>query len=225
MGASSVEDFNKTFSHLKRTIEVVIPLTTRSAPQYPPIEEMLRMAEKLYLDMSAANEWTGATSKGNQSTFVATVACSGKKLTCWNCGVEGHSLKECPKTVVQANIDKNKKAFKESKKKAEKKKDDKKTPTGKWAPPSANENNNRIIEGVPRFWLSKTKRWVKDRDSTTPTVHAHVATPTVLTASSSITPVSTTTSSSTTGRELALANSAHSIYVAIQGLMNSLKDT
>jgi hypothetical protein len=48
---------------------------------------MLRMAEKLYLDMSAANEWTGATSKGNQSMFLATTT-TGRKITCWNCGVD-----------------------------------------------------------------------------------------------------------------------------------------
>jgi Zinc knuckle len=162
--------------------------------------------------------------KGNQSTFVATIA-SGKKLTCWNCGVEGHYLKECPKTFVQANIDKNKRAFTEARKKSEKKKDDKKTPTGKWAPPSANENNKRTIEGVSRFWLSKTKRWVQDPDATTPSAHAHVATPIVLTVSSSLTTGSTTTSGTTTGRDLALANAAHSINVAMQGLMNSLKDT
>jgi hypothetical protein len=63
---SSVDEFNKAFVMIKRTIEVITPLTTKSAPVYPPIDDMLKMAEKLYLDMTAANEWTGVTTKANQ---------------------------------------------------------------------------------------------------------------------------------------------------------------
>jgi mRNA degradation ribonuclease J1/J2 len=44
---SSVNNFNKTFSHLKRAIEVVSPLITRLLPAYPSIEVMLQMGEKL----------------------------------------------------------------------------------------------------------------------------------------------------------------------------------
>jgi Zinc knuckle len=226
---SSVEDFNKTFSHLKRTIEVVTPLVTRLPPSYPSIEEMLRMGEKLYLDMSSANEWTGAKTKTNQSTFVAN-GIVAKKFTCWNCGTEGHSIKDCPKPSNPTLQERNKKLFNEAKKKnkEDKKKNDKdkndKTPTGKWAPPSAKENNKRTIDEIPRFWISKTKRWVKDRDATAttsaPTANVSVnATPTV---ASTVTTTSGTITGS--GRDLALANATHSINLAVQGLMNSLRD-
>jgi Zinc knuckle len=99
---STVEDFNKVFSHLKREIEVVTPLRTNARPTYPSVEDMLRMAEKLYLDMTSANEWTGIHTKANQSAFIAgntnnNSNNSNKKLSCWNCGGDGHSLKECPK--------------------------------------------------------------------------------------------------------------------------------
>jgi hypothetical protein len=68
---------------IKRTIEVITPLTTKSAPIYPPIDDMLKMAEKLYLDMTAANEWTGVTTKANQSAFVTTAGtATTRKLSC-----------------------------------------------------------------------------------------------------------------------------------------------
>jgi hypothetical protein len=82
--SSSVECFNTACSHLKREIEVVTPLRLHTnIPSYCPIEDMLQMAEKLYLDMTASNEWTGVTTKYNQSTFVAVTG-SPRTLVCWN---------------------------------------------------------------------------------------------------------------------------------------------
>jgi hypothetical protein len=109
---SSFNNFNKTFSHLKRTIEVVTPLTTRTLPRYPAIEELLWMAEKLYLDISSSNEWTGETSKGNQAVF-NVINTGARKLICWNCDTEGHSLRDCPKPTNQQIVEKNKKLFQE----------------------------------------------------------------------------------------------------------------
>jgi Zinc knuckle len=113
---STVDDFNKVFAHLKGEIEVVRPLMSSSTrPNYPTVEEMLHMAEKLYLDMTAANEWSGVTTKAGHSAFVAGnhsgTGAGVRKLTCWNCGVEGHSLKECPKPSNPAMVEKHKKAF------------------------------------------------------------------------------------------------------------------
>jgi Zinc knuckle len=231
---SSVEGFNTAFSHIKREIEVVTPLRMRtSIPIYPPIEDMLRMAEKLYLDMTAANEWTGVTTKVNQSAFAAS-SNTGRKLTCWNCGVEGHSLKECKQAENRTMIEKFKKEFNDAKNKKKKdnekkaKDKDKTIPIGKWAPPSKGENGKRTIDGIPRFWLDRTKRWVKDKDApeNAPPC-AHVATATVPTVPSSnvsgITTVAGTTAT-TTGRELAIANAAHSINLAMNGLVNTFRD-
>jgi Zinc knuckle len=116
-------------------------MSSSTRPNYPTVEVMLRMAEKLYLDMTAANEWSGVTTKAGQSAFVAgnhsgTGADVGK-LTCWNCGVEGHSLKECPTLSNPAMVEKHKKAFTDAKKqkkkdkKAKKAEDEKPKPIGK----------------------------------------------------------------------------------------------
>jgi hypothetical protein len=104
--SSLVEGFNTTFSHLKREIKVVTPLQIRTnVPAYPPIEDMLQMAEKLYLDMTAANEWSGVTTKFNKIVFVAATA-TKRKVTCWNCGVDGHTLKQCTKPANKSMVDK-----------------------------------------------------------------------------------------------------------------------
>jgi hypothetical protein len=217
---SSVEDFKKTFSHLKRTNEVVTPLTTRLPPSYPSIEEMLRVAEKLYLVMSSANEWTGATTKAHQPTFMALGGAHTKTFTSWNCGIAGHSVKDCPKPPNMALREQIQKAFQDAKKMG--KKDKKKyedtreaqTPTGKWALPTANKNNKQEIDDIPRFWLSKTKRWVRDRDYKPPA--ANVVVPVPATIASTIT---------SPNKELALANATHLINLAMQGLLNLFKDS
>jgi hypothetical protein len=97
---------------------------------------------------------------------------------------------------------------------------DKKVPTGKWVPPATNENNKRVIDGVPRFWLSKTKRWVNDRDATALVNHPPVANVVAVPSSDN-----TTMSSDSAGRELALSTAAHSINLTMQGFINTLKDT
>jgi hypothetical protein len=93
-------------------------------------------------------------------------------------------------------------------------------------PPAARENNKRGIDGVPRYWLSKTKRWVSDRDQAgvvvAPAVQATV--PTSGTSISGVSTIAGTTSGNSAGTQLAVANAAHSINIAIQGLLNSLKE-
>jgi Zinc knuckle len=223
---SSVEGFNTAFSHLKREIEVVTPLRMRtSIPVYPPIEDMIRMAEKLYLDMTAANEWSGVTTKANQTAFVASGNNTPRKLTCWNCGTPGHSLKECTKPSNPSMVEKYKKEYNESKKKNKKSKD--KVSVGKWAAPSKAENNRRIIDGQPKFWLERTKRWVKDKDATdTDTPAANVAAVvTTAVPSSNVSGITTVANTlTTTSRDLALANATHSINLAMSGFMNTLRE-
>jgi hypothetical protein len=227
---SSVEDFNKVFGHLRREIEVVTPLINNTRVRYPSIEDMLRMAEKLYLDMTASNEWSGATTKANQAAFLVNGQGTpnvARKLSCWNCGMEGHTLKECPRPSNPTLVEKNKQAFKIAKaaKQDKAKKEGKGNNTnGKWAPPTANENNRRVVDGIARFWLTKTKRWVKDKKlAGTPAIAAVAVAPsTVSTVPSTVTTGSDT---SVAGKELAVANAAHSIQLAMQGLLSTFKES
>jgi Zinc knuckle len=71
-----------------------------------------------------------------------------KKVSCWNCGGNGHSLKECTKPFNQTLIKQQKKAFREAKKGKRKKGDGK---NNKWAPPKSEEKNCRVINNKPIY--------------------------------------------------------------------------
>jgi hypothetical protein len=125
---SSVVEFNQAFSHIQRNIEVGLPLQTgNSRPTYPPIEEILRMAERQYLNMTAANEWTGVVTNGSQSAFVTVNRPVGSKVICWNCGASDHMMKVCPKPSNLSLVENHKKEFKDAKKKKKDKKDAKRS--------------------------------------------------------------------------------------------------
>jgi Zinc knuckle len=126
-------------------------LKTDDRETYPSVEKLIKLAEKLYLDLTMANKWDGVTTKANQSAFPAlTGTPHKKKLTCWNCGQEGHSLQECKATRNEDLIKKRKESFRVAKKKKrdEKKKNESGTKNsngtesennGKWKPPTAEE--------------------------------------------------------------------------------------
>jgi hypothetical protein len=163
---SMVDSFNESFAHLQRNIEVVDTLLAgRTIPKYPPIENTLQVAQLRYMEMLGTGKWTGLTTKANQSSFVAQQGTEKKNVTCWNCGIEGHGLKQCTRALNQTMIEQRRKSFKETK-------DAKKNPSpggkekgksGKWAAPTQEENNRRVINGKPMFYIKRTKRWENDK--------------------------------------------------------------
>jgi hypothetical protein len=105
---TTVSEFNQAFAPIKREVEVVQPLMSKTIkPVYPSIEDLVKMAEKLYTNLSSTNTWTGVKTKANQSGFIAN---DKKNPTCWNCGQEGNSLKECPKPKNTETISQRRKA-------------------------------------------------------------------------------------------------------------------
>jgi Zinc knuckle len=87
----------------------------REAPIYPAVENTLQVAQKLYLEMISTNKWAALNTKGSQASFVAKPNNDKpppRKLTCWNCGIDGHYLKDCTKPQNQALINQHKKSFK-----------------------------------------------------------------------------------------------------------------
>jgi Zinc knuckle len=232
---STVEPFNESFAHLQRNIEVVETLSSGLAvPKYPQVENMLQVAQKLYLDMVSTNKWSGLTTKANQSSFVAQQGNNGsnnksgpRRLSCWNCGGEGHSLKECTKPVNQAQIDQRKKVFRETNKSQGKGKKGERKNNGKWAPPKSEERNRRVINGKPMYYVHKTKRWEADKRAT-PSVPganaaANVPTPGQPPVVSNPNPVSTMDANKT-GKDLAVANYTSQVNLAMQGLANIMRD-
>jgi Zinc knuckle len=167
-----VPSFNESFLHLQRNIEVVDTLENGLVkPKYPPIENTLLVAQKLHMDYLATGKWTGLTTKANQSSFVVQPGNNNngnknsngnkgpRKLSCWNCGADGHSIKECTKPVNQPLIDQGKKAFREARKKGK---------ANNWAPPTKEEKKIRVINGKPMFYVKSKKRWENDKGKGVP---------------------------------------------------------
>ena len=124
----------------------------------PSSEELYRLAENTYMELLALNEWSGVTTKSNQTHngFVANAPKNNKKAVCWNCDGHGHSINECPKPANQKRIEEKRQAFREQKKKDraarnkdKDKSDKKKGPKAgsKWAPPAEGESPKRVIDG------------------------------------------------------------------------------
>jgi Zinc knuckle len=233
---SSVSEFNEGFAHLQRQVHVDSFLKNDDRETYPSVEKLLKLAEKLYLDLTMVNKWNGVTTKANQSAFPAlTGTPNKKKLTCWNCGQEGHSLQECKATRNEDLIKKRKESFRAAKKKKrdEKKKNESGTKNnngtqsennGKWKPPTAEEKNRRIIDGKHMFWLSQLKRWVLDKRAiqNVGLVNIPAVTP-VVTPPSNVLPVPQTLQITPTSKDLAIHNATHSINVAMQNLSNAMR--
>jgi hypothetical protein len=71
------------------------------------------------MDLLSLDEWTGVTTKSNQSHkgFTAHVPKNTLKVVCWNCGEVGHGIPQCPKPANPERIKAKRKAFREHKKK------------------------------------------------------------------------------------------------------------
>lgn len=220
---STVPAFNEGFSHLQRNIEVVDMLMNNTlVPTYPSIENMLAVAQRRYLEMISTNQWSGLTRKANQSAFVGAPPGIVRKVSCWNCGADGHTIKDCTKPLNQASIEQRKKAFRDAKgtgngKKGDGNKGTKRAPQ-KWSPPTADERNRRVINGKPMFYVTKTSRWEPDKKAAGNAPAGHVAAPPAVPPA----PLPSSDAASKAAMELAVSNINHSVNMAMQGYLNQM---
>lgn len=85
---SSVERFNRTFA----LIDIITRLTKLGGTAWKPtIENILSLAYEKYRRLYSIGEWTGVTTKINQSSFYPST-----NIICFNCGGP-HSLPQCQK--------------------------------------------------------------------------------------------------------------------------------
>jgi hypothetical protein len=187
---------NPTFNELFRFIHLQLSANQRQAAVrvYPDFNELLTMAERHYLEMTATNEWSGVTRVGHNTVFLASQSSPAAATTssvqhsrsstrvCWNCGDLSHTLDACPQPRNEADIEIRRRATRtasraarESRRNAENQSSDAPAPTStssgnKFSPPLPHERNKRVINGVPMYWIPRTRRWVKDRQVVTSSV-------------------------------------------------------
>jgi len=126
------------------------------------------LIEAKYTEILERDVWTGANTTGTGSAFTMI----GRK--CFNCGDPSHMADKCPRTKDQQRINANIKKFNEAIKQNKRnktannenkdRKSKAKSPKGKYSPPTNTEKNRRIIDGKPMYYLTKTKRWVPDKN-------------------------------------------------------------
>jgi hypothetical protein len=92
-----------------------------------------------------------------------------------------------------------------------------KTPgTNKFAPPTADEKNRRVIDGKAMYWLTKVRRWIEDKNPP----GAQVTGPIPIQPPTIVPPViavgGTISTRSSAEREVALNNVTHAINTALR---------
>jgi hypothetical protein len=166
---TSVDDFNATFHLLaKQRKQHAVLRRTGAPPDFLPAD-IFTLAESEYRDMQTLNTWSGVHTKGS-SAFNAGHPSDGTGTTtqlCFNCGGP-HHVKECKKPRDENKINQAAANFKTQ---IRKKQEDRKSGGGgnkhdgknaKWAAPQKHENNKRMIDGKPMYWLHHRKRWIPD---------------------------------------------------------------
>jgi hypothetical protein len=220
---SSVEAFNSQFALYAGMLSLGRKVST--APVITPTpNELYALAEQTYLDLISTDSWTGVTTKGDQTHagFTADGKLQPKIPTCWNCGVSGHAVPECPKPKDPKRIAQNRTKFRSSKNggggvKKPKDKQTKKPKKWKWAPPTSEEaDGKRVIDGKPYHWVRQRKRWVPDQrnDDNENEASAHLT--------ATVTPP-TPNSETTATRRVAFSNTAHVISEALRNLSDSFE--
>jgi hypothetical protein len=97
---TSTEEFNAAFNY--RRLRAANRLM-KNNPFAPTFDEILDAAIDLYNQMVRDNSWLGSKHKAKETAFNAKInphqsrTETKKKITCWNCGIQGHTMEECRK--------------------------------------------------------------------------------------------------------------------------------
>jgi hypothetical protein len=192
MQTSSVPEFNKVFESYENSTAWIpyhdsADGTFEPGPSMrPKWQAVVRMAEDKYNQLQHDGLWNGVKAKRNETAFIAAFDAnllSGftafanftkkelqKHPICFNCGQSGHRHAKCPEKdkdperikANEAKFKAKKESLNPNKGKSGKGGRSKRTPQGKWAPPTAAEkanNNRRIIDGAWHYYFEKKKRW------------------------------------------------------------------
>jgi hypothetical protein len=169
MQTSSVDEFNKVFAAIE--VQKTGDDLNQSSTAYVKcfnytVDDILSVAEAQYLKLFEKGQWTGATTKGQDSAFAAQQWLNAKFQKCHNCGKPGCQVYICPTPKDEEKIKKNRQLFLDNLKqggsgpeagsghqKSGGKND------WKWRKPDAHENGKRHIDGKHMYYHYRAGKW------------------------------------------------------------------
>jgi hypothetical protein len=115
---SSVSTFNNLFLKIQQDVRQAADMEG-VMPQWPDHEEIIRLASATYNRLKLSGEWDIPVSSQKKAMVVEVRrqfkpdnSQSRPEPVCWNCGIKGHRLQQCPKPLDQAKIDKKREEWK-----------------------------------------------------------------------------------------------------------------
>jgi hypothetical protein len=169
MQTSSVDEFNKVFSAIE--VQKTLDDLNQSSTAYFKFfnytaDDILSVAEAQCLKLFEKGQWTGASTKGQDSAFAAHQWSNAKFQKCHNCGKPGCRVDICSTPKDEENIKKNRQLFLDSRKQSGG------GPTAgsghhkyggksdwKWIKPEPNENGKRHIDGKHMYNHYRSGKW------------------------------------------------------------------
>jgi hypothetical protein len=169
MQTSSVDEFNKVFSaiEVKKTLDDLNQSSTAYDKCFNyTADDILSVAEAQYLKFFEKGQWTGASTKGQDSAFAAQQWSNAKFQKCHNCGKPGCRVDICSAQKDDDKIKKNRQLFLYGR-----------TSSGggpttgsghqksgvkndwEWRKPEPSENGKRHIDGKHMYYHYRSGKW------------------------------------------------------------------
>ena len=244
--STSDEEFNRTFQLMATAAGV--DRQRKGWAAYGEPEEVLNIAEFQYRERLASKEgWHGQTK--SSSVFRAE---STPEQTCFNCGLKGHGVSDCPKPKNEEKIKLNRSNYFETKAKNQANKGQPneggrgrggrgrgrggrsrgggrnangRTPRGAadWSEPRPEERHRRVIRNKPHIWNPQTKRWMQDTTGLLAQIPGRVVTAPA-NAIPGDNPINNPTGSTSQQIQLAAANAERSLSLAMAGFRSAMQN-
>jgi hypothetical protein len=164
MQTSSVDEFNKVFAAIE--VQKTLDDLNQSSTVYVKCfnytaDDILSVAEAQYLKLFEKGQWTGATTKGQDSAFAAQQWTNAKFLQCHNCGKPGCRVDICPNPRDDEKIKLNRQLFMNKKAGGggEGSGAQKSNTKNKWRKPENGEKGKRQIDGKQMYYHYRSGKW------------------------------------------------------------------
>jgi hypothetical protein len=206
-------------------------------------DKLCNLAESLYVAKVETGEWSGAKTKGKKSAFV-TDATPHSGPTCWNCGTPGHTLQACTQAKNKTAIATRKKAaealWKANASSGGRGRGDGGRGRGRgrgggrgdgrerpaipnFPVPTTQENNKRVIDGKPMFYIKSRNTWVLDKyPPSGPAVN--LATPEIPQQPAALVSTASNAAARQQAIDVAVANATRSMGSALSGLAEQFRN-